>query len=664
MRRCYSLLRLPAILALMIVFLTAPKLLIAAPIQSAIVEAKPQVNTTTLFAQYGVILLDSIPELNKYLVSGNQSNLQALSKDPNVVSIEYDIQAVISETAMLNESTVALLDPDTVALLDGQGSLWNSQQPNQSTILMQPDFKSIGFAPTNQAAQNPVTIAVIDTGVDPNHEMLLGSTLPGQNFINASISTNELLDLDPTTAALLLQAAGRSGLNEAVLVFVNPATVAMLEQTVIGRISATPYFGHGTLVSGLIHAIAPTATILPLKAFGPSGIATSFPIAKAIVYAADHGVAVINMSFNLASYSALVDQAVQYAANRNIVLVAALGNTNSKVDQGYPASYSKVIGVAATDLNNLKASFSNYGGAAAIAAPGDALISSYPGSLYASWSGTSAAAALVSAEAAFLLSHATLTADQVTNLIEQKVDQLNDPPYQLGKGRIDLQSAAAAVSPSNQPSSVSSCTGNCSVPAGTTLSSMTVAPAGNLIVYGAVMGDVNLQAGATLQLMGGSVGGNVQLNSGGNIAAQGGTIKGNLQDQGAGSVKLDSTTSIGGNVQLQGATLISIAGSIAGNLEISNTSGSSPSSNYVCGAHVTGNLQLQGSSAQTTFYLGGGPQCAGGNMVGGNVQVQQNQGPVTVSDNTITHNLQCQQNTSISSSSNIVAGNKQGQCLQ
>ena len=222
-----------------------------------------------------------------------------LSSVSNVVSVEYDVLLEISERAMLNESTVALLDPSTAGLLLGQDKLWDRQQPAKSAILMQPALQKIGFDPANLQPGNPVTVAVIDTGVDPLHEMLAGSTLAGRNFIDERRSVDELLDLDPATAASLLQAGGRAGLDGAVVAPVNTATVALLNPTVIAMMNSTPYFGHGTLVSGLIHAIAPNASILPLKAFDASGVGSSFRIAKAIVFAAAQQARVINMSFSL-----------------------------------------------------------------------------------------------------------------------------------------------------------------------------------------------------------------------------------------------------------------------------------------------------------------------------------------------------------------------------
>ena len=131
------------------------------------------------------------------------------------------------------------------------------------------------------------------------------------------------------------------------------------------------------------------------------------------------------MSFSLETFSPLVDEALDYAAQRKVVLVASIGNRNSKVDKkyaNYPASYPKVVSVAATNSNDRKALFSNYGPATDVSAPGEALMSAYPGGLYAVWSGTSGAAALVSGEAALLLSRKAQKADDATKRIIDRVD--------------------------------------------------------------------------------------------------------------------------------------------------------------------------------------------------------------------------------------------------
>src|SRR5262249_55824791 len=162
------------------------------------------------------------------------------------------------------------------------------------------------------------------------------------NFIDERRGTDELQDLDPATAALLLQRGGRVASSDPT-VLLNPATVARLDPSVVSLMSMKPslYFGHGTLVSGLIRIIAPTAYIIPLKVFDASGTGTSFRIAKAVVYAANQGARVINMSFSLESPSPLVDDALEFAAQQNVVLIASIGNSNTKTDKNYPASYSK-----------------------------------------------------------------------------------------------------------------------------------------------------------------------------------------------------------------------------------------------------------------------------------------------------------------------------------
>ena len=96
-----------------------------------------------------------------------------------------------------------------------------------------------------------------------------------------------------------------------------------------------------------------------------------------------------------------------------------------------------VIGVGATDLNDLKASFSNWGPSSDVAAPGVGLISPYPAGLYAVWSGTSASAALVSGEAALLISQLNLKANDATTRIGDRSDHVHFN-FPLGKGRINL----------------------------------------------------------------------------------------------------------------------------------------------------------------------------------------------------------------------------------
>jgi subtilisin family serine protease len=412
-------------------------------VETAVMKVKNNGNPVDIAGRYGVIIVASIPELNKYLVQGSATNLGLLRKDSGVASVDYDTAAEITESGILAESTVALLDPDNVALLFEQGMVWDGQHWVKSSLINQPALKKIGLEPST-VPFDPVIVAVIDTGIDPSHETLLGSTLPGWNFIDPKQSTDELNDLDPATAALLLQKKGPGGSKQ--LSILNPSTVALLDPSVASLMfkAPTPYFGHGTMVSGLIHAIAPRSVIMPLKVFDASGRGTAFRIAQAIIYAANHGASVINMSFSLEEYSAMVDDAIDYASRKDVALVASVGNKNSKVDKSYPARDNNVVGVAATDMLDQKTIFSNYGPASDVAAPGEALLSPYPAGLYAVWSGTSASAALVSGEAALLLSQPDLKNEMKAKEVSKRIIDRSDHihvKFDLGKGRINVKTA-------------------------------------------------------------------------------------------------------------------------------------------------------------------------------------------------------------------------------
>ena len=123
-----------------------------------------------------------------------------------------------------------------------------------------------------------------------------------------------------------------------------------------------PKFGHGTLVAGLLHAVAPEASLVPIRTFDVYGNSTVF-LATAAVYAAvDLEVDVINMSFSIGQDSMVFREAMDYAEASGIVLVASVGNDSRDAGNVYPAAYSNVLGVAAThNKDDYLASFSNYG---------------------------------------------------------------------------------------------------------------------------------------------------------------------------------------------------------------------------------------------------------------------------------------------------------------
>ncbi len=243
-------------------------------------------------------------------------------------------------------------------------------------------------------------VAVIDTGVDTTHPVLYPVLLPGYDFTRNQPGASEWLDVPSL----------QNGINDENQNqqpgYVQQSTAAVLDQSTAAVLDGQPYaaFGHGTMTAGLVHLVAPKAKILPLKAFSADGTGYLSNILAALYYAVQHKANVVNMSFDLSSSSPALVRAVSNANKAGVVLVAAAGNeaTSARV---YPASLSGyVVGIASTTDWDARSSFSNYGTADVwIAAPGENIISSYPGGTYGSASGTSFSAPLAAGTAALLL---------------------------------------------------------------------------------------------------------------------------------------------------------------------------------------------------------------------------------------------------------------------
>jgi subtilisin family serine protease len=246
-------------------------------------------------------------------------------------------------------------------------------------------------------------IAVIDSGVDPGHPLLQGSLLPGYDFIHDQADPSEWKDvLDQRTRAILGQRT-RAILGASSVLPLNASTVAVLDSTQVSQLDPSavpPAFGHGTMVAGVIHRVAPDAKILPLKAFDGSGSGQVSDVIRAIYYAVDQGVTAINMSFSVEEFSPELMRAVNYAADHGIVCVSSAGNDGRQV-MVYPAALGNVVGVASTTMDDHLSVFSNYGSdLVTIAAPGEDVVTTYPGGGWALVSGTSFSAPWISGVAA------------------------------------------------------------------------------------------------------------------------------------------------------------------------------------------------------------------------------------------------------------------------
>lgn len=301
---------------------------------------------------------------------------------------------------------------DKIEYVELNGKMEPTYIPND------PGYKSQWALPKIQAPQgwditkglNSVTIAVLDTGVNINHPDLKNKIAVGYNVVD---NNTDLTDLH----------------------------------------------GHGTLMMGI--AGAQTNNLVGMAGVGiepkimmiricnnAEGWAYWSDMAEAITYAADHGVKIVSISFGGSYGSSTVQNAINYAYSKGVFIAASAGNSGSNVPS-YPAAYNHVVSVGATDSNDVKASWSNWGSWVDITSPGVSIYSTNKNGSYSSVSGTSPACPHVAALGALLLSkNATLNPDQIENYIEKYSDDLGstgkDDIY--GWGRINMYKALSAVS--------------------------------------------------------------------------------------------------------------------------------------------------------------------------------------------------------------------------
>ncbi|EFL42296.1 type VII secretion-associated serine protease mycosin [Streptomyces griseoflavus] len=273
-----------------------------------------------------------------------------------------------------------------------------------------------------------VTVAVLDTGVEPDHPDLDGNVLTGTDLVGFGASEGD-------------RAWARHG-------------------TAMAGIIAG--HGHGPGDTEGVMGIAPEAKILPVRVILEDGDPSRAKarstrgnaLAEGIRWATDHGADVINLSLGDDSASAHPepgeDQAIQYALRKGVTVVASAGNGGEKGDHvSYPAAYPGVIAATAVDRYGTRAPFSTRRWYATVSAPGvDVIIADPDHKYYEGW-GTSAAAAFVSGAAALVrAAHPDLTPAQVKRLLE---DSARNAPADgrddsRGFGFVDPAAAIEAAS--------------------------------------------------------------------------------------------------------------------------------------------------------------------------------------------------------------------------
>jgi len=331
-----------------------------------------------------------------FVPAGGQTaaDLQAaLALDPRVITAEPDGWLETAETRQ-----------QSFAFDDGLGSL--------TATIAQPAAEAIHLDEAHAIATGDgVLVAILDTGIDPQHPMLKDALVPGRDFVDG--------DMDPTDVADGIDNDGDGLIDEG--------------------------FGHGTHVAGIVRLVAPGARILPVRVLDSDGRGDILQIAAGVRWAVDQGAKVINLSLGSLRSSDALQHALEDAENRGVIVISSAGNWGADTPVEFPAKSSHVAAIAAVDAASEPAPFSSFGSIIALAAPGVAVRSAFPGGGYRLWSGTSMSAPFVAGTAALLAQvHPDWTLDLTIERIGATAGPVLANASQFGDGALN---AGAALAP-------------------------------------------------------------------------------------------------------------------------------------------------------------------------------------------------------------------------
>jgi subtilisin family serine protease len=215
--------------------------------------------------------------------------------------------------------------------------------------------------------------------------------------------------------------------------------------------------GHGTGVAGTLSpgsnnligvcGVAWANPILPVRVLDANGSGNYSAIANGIIYAADRGAKVINLSLGGTSSSRALQDAINYAWNKQCVIVAAAGNNGSNV-AFYPAACTNVVAVSATNASDTRPTWSNFGSYVDVSAPGVDILSVYGTDQYAAWNGTSFSSPVASGVVALMAAaNSTLTNVQLVDLLIKNSDDIGalGKDVYYGSGRVNANRAVTAA---------------------------------------------------------------------------------------------------------------------------------------------------------------------------------------------------------------------------
>ena len=266
-----------------------------------------------------------------------------------------------------------------------------------------------------RATGQGVRVAVVDSGVVATHASLVGRIESGGwDFVDQ--------DSDPTDMPNGLDDDGDGLIDEG--------------------------FGHGTFVSSLVLALAPDTTILPYRVLNSDSTGLASHVAAAITMAADAGVHAINLSLGMEHRSIAIGEAIVYAKDQGVMVIASAGNTGNE-EVTFPATISFATSVTSVGPLDVRAYFASYGSDMDLSAPGLELWGAYPveQDTAVQWSGTSFSAALVTGafclvrelrpawSAPHIIQHLEDTADEAVHIVNGSIGN------KMGEGRLDLDAA-------------------------------------------------------------------------------------------------------------------------------------------------------------------------------------------------------------------------------
>ncbi len=283
-------------------------------------------------------------------------------------------------------------------------------------VAEQPSLQAIRLDEAHDVALGEgVTVAILDTGIDPSHPYLRFAYAGGWDFVDH--------DGDPTDMRNGVDDDGDGNIDEA--------------------------FGHGTHVAGIVHMVAPQARLLALRVLDADGRGDVGQIAAGVRWAVAHGAKVINLSLGTLGSSSVLQHVLGDAEDAGVVVISSAGNWGAETPVEFPARSSHVAAIAAVDANAQPAAFSSYGRIVALCAPGVGIRSTYPGGGFRLWSGTSMSAPFVAGTAALL---AELHPDWPQRLMMLRIMgsamPLANGNGEFGAGALD---AGAALAPDRRP---------------------------------------------------------------------------------------------------------------------------------------------------------------------------------------------------------------------